>query len=159
MSSIKYVRKIFRKNDISNPLIRIRRCAHQGVRKVSFLENSAYALNGWSHIETVFCKVNKVISIIKKLRHTLPRKSLRTIYKAFLRYHIDCGDIIYDQPSDESFCEKLESVQYKAAFSVTGAIQGTSREKNFMELGVQSLKSRICFRRLCCIKDQNTWIT
>ena len=41
------------------------------------------------HIETVLCKVNKGFSMIKNLRHTLPRKSLLTIYKAFLRLHID----------------------------------------------------------------------
>ena len=33
-----------------------------------------------------------------------------TICKAFLRHLTDYGDIIYDQPQDESFCEKLESV-------------------------------------------------
>ena len=42
-------------------------------------------LNFKMHMETVLCKVNKGISIIKKLRRTLPRKSLLTIYKAFLR--------------------------------------------------------------------------
>ena len=31
-------------------------------------------LNFNMHIETVLCKGNKRISIIKKLRHTLPRK-------------------------------------------------------------------------------------
>ena len=54
------------------------------------------------HIETVLCKVNKGISLIKKRRHTLPRKSLLTICKAFLRPNIDYGDVIYDQPSNES---------------------------------------------------------
>ena len=34
--SIKYVRKIFRKTNISNPLKRTRTCAYQGVRNVSF---------------------------------------------------------------------------------------------------------------------------
>ena len=47
-SSIKHKRKIFRKTNISNPLIRIRTCAYQGVRNVSFSENFAYLLNGWS---------------------------------------------------------------------------------------------------------------
>ena len=42
-------------------------------------------LNLKIRIETVLCKVNKGISIIKKLRHTLPTKLLLTIYKAFLR--------------------------------------------------------------------------
>ena len=45
-TSIKYVRKIFRKTNISNPLIRTRTCAYQGVRNVSFSENFAYVLNG-----------------------------------------------------------------------------------------------------------------
>ena len=39
-------------------------------------------------METVLCKVNKGISITKKLRHSLPKKSLLTIYKAFLRPNI-----------------------------------------------------------------------
>ena len=45
--SIKYIRKIFRKTNISNRLIRTRTCAYQGVRNVSFSENFAYVLNGW----------------------------------------------------------------------------------------------------------------
>ena len=79
------------------------------------------------------------ISVIKKLQYTLPWKSLITIYKAFLRLTIDYGDIIYD-PQNESFCEKIESIQYKAALAITGAIQGTSREKIYQELGLESLK-------------------
>ena len=61
----------------------------------------------------------------------------------------DYGDIIYDQPHNSSFCKKIESVQYKAALAITGAIQGTSCEKIYQELGLESLKSRRCFRRLC----------
>ena len=83
------------------------------------------------HINNTLCKVNRGIAVIKKLTHTLPRKSLLTIYKVFLRPLIDYGDIIYDQPHNSSFCEKLESVQYKAALATTGAIQGTCREKTF----------------------------
>ena len=35
------------------------------------------------HINSAISKVNKGISVIKKLRHTLPQKSLLTIYKVF----------------------------------------------------------------------------
>ena len=59
-----------------------------------------------------------------------------------MRPHIGYGDIIYDQPSNESFREQLESVQYKAALAITGAIQGTSGEKNIMEFGLELLKWR-----------------
>ena len=44
--SIKCARKIFRKTNISNPLIRTRTCAYQDVRNVSFSENFTYVLNG-----------------------------------------------------------------------------------------------------------------
>ena len=40
--SIKYVRKMFRKTNVSNPLISTRTCAYQGVRNVNFLDNFAY---------------------------------------------------------------------------------------------------------------------
>ena len=93
-------------------------------------------LNFRQHIDSAILKINTGIAVIKKLRYTLPRNSLITIYKAFLRPLIDYGDIIYDQSQNESFCEKIESVQYNAALAITGAIQGTSRDKIYHELGL-----------------------
>ena len=89
-------------------------------------------LNFKQHVDSALSKVNKGISVMKKLRHTLPWKSLITIYKVFLRPLIDYGDIIYDQPNNDSFCEKLESIQYKAALAITGAIQRvhTTKERS-----------------------------
>ena len=43
--SLYYVRKIFRKANVSFPLIRLRTCAHQGVRSYSFSKDFAYVLN------------------------------------------------------------------------------------------------------------------
>ena len=57
-------------------------------------------LNFKQHVDSAILKMNNSISVIKKLRHSLPRKSLLTIYKAFLRPLIDYGDIIYDQPQN-----------------------------------------------------------
>ena len=78
----------------------------------------------------------------------MQQKSLITIHKTFLRPLIDYGNIIYDQPQNESFCEKLESVQYKALLAITGALQGTSHSKIYQELGLESLKSRRWYRGL-----------
>ena len=108
-------------------------------------------LNFKQHVDSAISKVNKGISLIKKLRYTLPRKSLITIYKVFLRPLIDYGDIIYDQPNNNSFCEKLEAIQYKAALAITGAIQGTSRDRIYAELGLESLKDRRWYKRLTCM--------
>ena len=49
-------------------------------------------LNFKQHIESAIVKINKGVAVIKKLRYNLPRKSLITIYKAFLRPLIDYGD-------------------------------------------------------------------
>ena len=46
------------------------------------------------------------------------------------------------------FCEKLESVQYNAALAITGAIQGTSRDKIYQESVLEFLKSRRWFKCL-----------
>ena len=42
-------------------------------------------LNFNQRIDTTILKINKGTSVIKKLRHSLPRKSLMAIYKAFFK--------------------------------------------------------------------------
>ena len=106
-------------------------------------------LNFLQHIKEKTSKANRGIGVIQKLRHILPRHSLITIYKSFVRSHLDYGDIIYDQPNNESFCNKIERVQYNAALAITGAIRGTSQTKLYHELGLESLKFRRWMRRLC----------
>ena len=59
-------------------------------------------LNFIHHIKEKISKANKGIGVIKKLNNTLPRKALLTLYKSFVRPHLDYGDIIYDQPNNES---------------------------------------------------------
>ena len=87
-------------------------------------------------------KACKGIGVIRKLHYVLPRHSLLTIYKSFIRPHLDYGDIIYDQPNNQAFSNKLEAVQYNAALAITGAIRGTSKTKIYQELGLESLKSQ-----------------
>ena len=91
----------------------------------------------------------KGIGLLQKLQSILLRTSLLTIYKLFIRPHLDYGDVVYDQPSNDAFSNKLETVQYNAALAITGAIKGTSCEKLYQELGLEYLQQRRCMRRLC----------
>ena len=84
-------------------------------------------LNSREHLNNVLIKVNKTIGLLWKLQAFLPRQSLVTVYKAFIRPHLDYEDIIYDQIYDYPFDQKMESIQYNAAIAITGAIRGTSR--------------------------------
>ena len=80
--------------------------------------------------------------LLRKLSKKRPRQALVTIYKAFIRPHLDYGDILYDKLNNEIFINKIEKAQYDAALPITGAIRGTSREKLYAELGLESLKFR-----------------
>ena len=80
------------------------------------------------HLNEKISKANKSIGLIRRLYSYLPRKSLLVIYKSFIRPLLDYGDIIYDQPHNDTFCRSIESVQYNAALAITGTIKGSSRE-------------------------------
>ena len=101
-------------------------------------------------MKNVHNKVNKTIGLFRKLHNTLPRLPLLTIYKSFIRPHLDYGDIIYDQAYNVSFHQKLESIQYNSALAITDAKGGTSTEKLYNELGLKTLGKKRWYRKLCC---------
>ena len=70
------------------------------------------------------------------------------LYKSFIWPHLDYGDIIYDQPINNSFQNKIESIQYNACISIPGALKGTSKERLYEELGLESLQDRRWYSRL-----------
>ena len=105
-------------------------------------------LNFDEHLSKVESKVNKTIGIIRKLQNVLPRPALLTIFRSFFRPHLDYGDIIYDKAYNESFHAKLESLQYNAALAITDAIKGSSTEKIYEELGLETLKPRHWYRKM-----------
>ena len=82
-------------------------------------------------------KINKTlkgVGLLHKLSMLLPWQSFLTIYKSFIRSHLDYYSIIYDLPLNESLSKRIESVQYKAALAITGVWQGSSQEKLYQEV-------------------------
>ena len=110
------------------------------------------------HLKEKICISKKGIGLITRLRKYLPRKTLLCIYKVFVRPHLDYGYIIFDNPFNLSFVNKLESIQYKhggiippwykATLAITGCFRSTSRDKLYQELGLESLSDRRWARRL-----------
>ena len=101
------------------------------------------------HLQNMFNKINKTISLLHKLQNNLPRAPLITIYKSFIRLCLDYGGILYDQTFNNSFHERLESIQYNSALKVRGTIRGSSREKLYQKLGFELLQQRWWYRKLC----------
>ena len=102
-------------------------------------------LNFNEHVQSETNKCYKIIGLIKKLSLHLPREALLRIYTSFVRPNLDYTDITFDKPKNESFKSRFESTQYKACIATTGAIQRTSRERPYRELGLESLSDRCWF--------------
>ena len=70
------------------------------VQQVQFQKHLGVYLDGKldfrEHVQNMFKKINKRISLLRKLQNNLPRAPLVTIYKSFVRPHLDYGDILYD---------------------------------------------------------------
>ena len=82
--------------ELNNDLIQVTSQKHLGIipdTRLSFEK----------HLEKVLSKINKTIGLIRKLQNLLPRTALITLYKAFVRPHLDYGNIIYDQAHNTSF--------------------------------------------------------
>ena len=76
--------------------------------------------------------------------------------KFLIRPHLDYGDILYDKPENQNFQNKSE----KVCLAITGAIQGTSRQKIYDELGFHTLTDRRwCSKLTFCYKIVNGLLT
>ena len=65
------------------------------------------------HITSKLTTVNKLTSTLRKLYHYMPRDSLVTIYKSFIRPHLDYADVIFDKPSNATFLMELNQLYQK----------------------------------------------
>ena len=68
-------------------------------------------LNFNEHAKSKTSKCYKIIGLIKKLSIHLPREALLRIYKSFVRPNLDYSDTIFDKPNNESFKNRIKSIQ------------------------------------------------
>ena len=101
------------------------------------------------HNNAITSKFSKTIGLLPKLDNHLSWPPLITIYKSFKRPHVDYSDVMFDKAYKNSFQQRLESLQYKAWLARTGAIKGSSTEKLYLELWLESLQNREWFWKLC----------
>ena len=101
------------------------------------------------HLKDKPSKISKTIGLLRKLQEILTRPPLLTIYKSFIRPQLDYGDIIYGKTYNSSFHQSLEKIQYNSVLAITAAIRGTSKEKLYQELRLESLEIRRWYRKPC----------
>ena len=71
-------------------------------------------LNFLDHINEKIKKATKGVTAIRKINLLLPRSSLLTTYKSFVRPHLNYGDVVYDRSNNSRLSDKIETVQYNA---------------------------------------------
>ena len=52
-----------------------------------------------NHLQSVFSRENKTIGLFRKLNLLSRKKYLVTIFKSFIRFHLDYGDVVHDRES------------------------------------------------------------
>ena len=84
--------------------------------------------------------MKRTFGLPRKLNSILPRAALVTIFKTFVRLHLD------NQAFNTAFYDNLESIQYNACLTITRANRGTSRENLSQGLGLDLIAdSFACF--------------
>ena len=107
------------------------------------------------HVKRVTEKAYRVINMIKRIRHLVPRSTLENLYKTLVRPILEYGNIIYTNLS-QALNKKLEDCQRSATVLCTGALQITSYNLLLTELGWDSLLNRRKYYRLVLMyKIQN----
>ena len=69
-----------------------------------------FKINFNTRIDQKIKKCNKLIGIMRRLSGNLPPSVLLTIYKSFIRSHLDYGNILNDKPDNENYQNKKEKV-------------------------------------------------
>ena len=103
-----------------------------------------------------FNKINKCNKITGTVKPLSLSDSLLTAYETLVCLHLDYADIIYDKSGNAYFESKLERLQYNACLAITDAIQETSRDSIYSELGKESFSTRRWYRKLLFFLQNST---
>ena len=100
-----------------------------------------------AHIDNIVSSAGKCLDLLNALKHLLDRLTLERVYQSFVRSKLEYASIVWDNCTNEQR-NQLEQVQYRAGKIVSGAINRTSKDLVYQELGWQSLEERRHTQRL-----------
>ena len=85
------------------------------------------------NLKMVSLKIYETLGLLQNLQNMPPRSAPITLVKLL------SAPIFYDPAYNMPFHQKQESTQYNACLAITGAMWGTSKEKVYQDLGLESL--------------------
>ena len=108
-----------------------------GFKELSHFPEHNFFVNFWKIEQNIYWS----IILLQSISHFLS--------KFFMRPHLNVGSVIYDQPSNATFSNKIESVQYNEPRAIKEAIRASFHQKLYQELGLEYLHHSRWMRRLC----------
>ena len=87
------------------------------------------------------------MNVLNALKYKIDRNTLEKLYFAFVRSKLEYANIVWDNASSQ-LSDLLESVQYRAAKIVSGAIHRTSHNMVYSDLAWETLEDRRKKQRL-----------
>ena len=91
-------------------------------------------LNWQKHIDFIKEKAWSRINLLRMLKFTINRKSLETIYFAYIRSLLEYADVLWDNCTQQK-CNEIEKIELEAGRIVTGATKLVRIDKLYKELG------------------------
>jgi hypothetical protein len=104
-------------------------------------------LSWTAHINSVLSSVSSMADVLKRLKYSLDRKSIETIYFSFIRPKLEYCSHVWDNCSKRD-AEALENFQLEIMRIVTGARKGTSHNLLYQETKWQTLSERRTMNKL-----------
>ena len=78
-----------------------------------------FRLHFQEHWKSLLKKVNKTVALLRNFHNILPGSALLTIYKCFVRIHLDYGDIIYEQAFHQKIGGKVKHELQVASYEIS----------------------------------------
>ena len=94
-----------------------------------------------NHLDSIISKSSRRVDILRGLRFKLDRKSLETLYTAYVRPILEYASSVWSNCTAAQK-QELENVQLSAMRAITGGIRGTSSAKLYTETNFESTYDR-----------------
>lgn len=108
-------------------------------------------LSWYQHTDNIVTRARKKLDILHRMRYKLDRKSLETLYFAYVRPPLEYGDEVWSDCDD--YCiENIEKVEIDAARIVSGAILRTPKRILYDELKWTPITERYKNHKLILFK-------
>ena len=100
-----------------------------------------------NHLEETINKANKRLGILRNLKYSLKRNTLKVLYTTYIRSVLEYADTVWDN-IPQNLSNRIEQINKNAIRCITGLTISTTSKNLYKESGLLPLNKRRKFHRL-----------